>query len=737
MQNKYPYWAICPITQEIMVDPVIAADGRTYERVAIERLIAKNPRGPVFIPGSNSPLIHSYLIPNHLMLGEIRAWLKSQSTLVQEKYENARLRLQLLELNEPAPWEDVLSGLPPLEADLPDQDDLPSLEDVPADQEELPPLEADLPDQDDLPSLEDVPADQEELPPLEDVPMKNERTELDELAELEHFKEENISLKEELTQRTASKWSAKKDTAFRLVSALEGDLQNAADNTIYLDDRQYYIRDPRIGRVRKNPLPADLGVRADNLAEKLQDLTFQQKLREDIEEKGYFLQQAFFEKMTQGVTHKIVRATVNAEPKLTFSEARNLALAGRPGISECFQVAIGGAHFMVTKLLDLVRRGLDAEADAIIEQDPGLLNIKGGKFSILFLHMLRFPWPVHQSADVTGMRKADPDLLPDAELRISEFLVRVSTGNLIETEIMLQEDPTLLLKKGRLVDFGLRRFTEKVEGAEAAGITGLQYADAADDEPMQDLLKRYWPEGRREEIDKQLAESRNEKGNNNYKALEELRHSIETLRDALGGLIRFIARFEEHRLWDRAPYKKQIAALWRKVVEAQLKLPAWVIHLWLEPGEKVAWYDASDFGSREGGGRYSETLRLFYDLVVINESVSKGLVRSKHYYLSRERILCSVPEPEPDQSRFSVPEPEQVRYEIPPCSEDSCGDVPEPSAKDVLEKRAFLVQEVPLTITILGDDYKKFSQLSAKRAAAPEDYRDDSLPATSPRNFNG
>lgn len=36
--NEY----LCPITMEIMVDPVIAMDGHTYERVAIENWLQVN-----------------------------------------------------------------------------------------------------------------------------------------------------------------------------------------------------------------------------------------------------------------------------------------------------------------------------------------------------------------------------------------------------------------------------------------------------------------------------------------------------------------------------------------------------------------------------------------------------------------------------------------------------------------------------------------------------------------------
>ena len=38
---------VCPITQEIMFDPVVALDGRTYERKAIERWLEKNSNSPM------------------------------------------------------------------------------------------------------------------------------------------------------------------------------------------------------------------------------------------------------------------------------------------------------------------------------------------------------------------------------------------------------------------------------------------------------------------------------------------------------------------------------------------------------------------------------------------------------------------------------------------------------------------------------------------------------------------
>jgi hypothetical protein len=51
---------LCPITCEIMKDPVICSDGNTYERKAIERWLLTNNKSP----STNLPLINKTLIPN-------------------------------------------------------------------------------------------------------------------------------------------------------------------------------------------------------------------------------------------------------------------------------------------------------------------------------------------------------------------------------------------------------------------------------------------------------------------------------------------------------------------------------------------------------------------------------------------------------------------------------------------------------------------------------------------------
>ena len=52
------YFLECPITHEIMNDPVIAADGHTYERRAIERWLSQKNYSPIGL------MINLWIAPN-------------------------------------------------------------------------------------------------------------------------------------------------------------------------------------------------------------------------------------------------------------------------------------------------------------------------------------------------------------------------------------------------------------------------------------------------------------------------------------------------------------------------------------------------------------------------------------------------------------------------------------------------------------------------------------------------
>jgi len=61
---------LCPITQEIMDDPVVAADGYCYDRVAIEKWLQQHRTSPM----TNLPLSHVHLTPNISLKSAIREW---------------------------------------------------------------------------------------------------------------------------------------------------------------------------------------------------------------------------------------------------------------------------------------------------------------------------------------------------------------------------------------------------------------------------------------------------------------------------------------------------------------------------------------------------------------------------------------------------------------------------------------------------------------------------------------
>jgi hypothetical protein len=62
----------CSITHDVMVDPVIASDGHTYERTAIESWIKKTARSPM----TQEALTSRRLTPNHFVKALIHAYME-------------------------------------------------------------------------------------------------------------------------------------------------------------------------------------------------------------------------------------------------------------------------------------------------------------------------------------------------------------------------------------------------------------------------------------------------------------------------------------------------------------------------------------------------------------------------------------------------------------------------------------------------------------------------------------
>ena len=64
----------CPIAQEIMTDPVLAADGHTYEREMIAEWLRIRRTSPL----TNEQMPSTILMPNITLKKVIEGWLASQ-----------------------------------------------------------------------------------------------------------------------------------------------------------------------------------------------------------------------------------------------------------------------------------------------------------------------------------------------------------------------------------------------------------------------------------------------------------------------------------------------------------------------------------------------------------------------------------------------------------------------------------------------------------------------------------
>lgn len=87
---------LCPITQDIMEDPVTTIDGSSYERSAIESWFARGKRTS---PLTNVALSTTTLVPNRALRNSIREYLEQHEIQHRERLscrdEAVALRLQL------------------------------------------------------------------------------------------------------------------------------------------------------------------------------------------------------------------------------------------------------------------------------------------------------------------------------------------------------------------------------------------------------------------------------------------------------------------------------------------------------------------------------------------------------------------------------------------------------------------------------------------------------------------
>ena len=70
-KRKKPVQIVCPISHDVMLDPVVAADGHTYERAQIEAWLQKSKTSPM----TNAELAHTTLTMNITVRGMVQDFL--------------------------------------------------------------------------------------------------------------------------------------------------------------------------------------------------------------------------------------------------------------------------------------------------------------------------------------------------------------------------------------------------------------------------------------------------------------------------------------------------------------------------------------------------------------------------------------------------------------------------------------------------------------------------------------
>lgn len=94
--QPFPFDFLCPITgtDQLMFDPVIDANGNTYEREEIERWLKDHNRSPA----DNTELAHKNLVPNKNVKRSILSFLAQHEGLWETDriYESAKLKVNLV-----------------------------------------------------------------------------------------------------------------------------------------------------------------------------------------------------------------------------------------------------------------------------------------------------------------------------------------------------------------------------------------------------------------------------------------------------------------------------------------------------------------------------------------------------------------------------------------------------------------------------------------------------------------
>eukprot|EP00759_Apiculatamorpha_spiralis_P041556 PhF_6_TR40182/c1_g1_i2/m.59591 len=83
MEEGIPDEFLCPITLMVMKDPVVASDGQTYERTAIQQWLSESQTSPL----TRQPMINGEMRSNNVIKEKIDSHLKSLKSTTDEAFE--------------------------------------------------------------------------------------------------------------------------------------------------------------------------------------------------------------------------------------------------------------------------------------------------------------------------------------------------------------------------------------------------------------------------------------------------------------------------------------------------------------------------------------------------------------------------------------------------------------------------------------------------------------------------
>lgn len=78
---------LCPITQDLMIDPVFTYDGQTYEREAIENWLINQKKNTSPLTGAVLP--NTSVVPNYALRKAIEAFIERNKAVFEQEFIQA------------------------------------------------------------------------------------------------------------------------------------------------------------------------------------------------------------------------------------------------------------------------------------------------------------------------------------------------------------------------------------------------------------------------------------------------------------------------------------------------------------------------------------------------------------------------------------------------------------------------------------------------------------------------